>query len=287
MEICADRISRQADKATTFMSRRGRAVAAEMRRDEQLVRVFLRTYKGGAFGSRMELVTHRKHPDVECVAQNAAGDRLAIEHTLLENFPGIWSKSHGLAEVAHTINHDLSLRVPERVIFLFLPPEAFDPSRRWRWEEITTALTSWCQSSLADLPLDCSMQQICVGSPPRELEFEAVVHKKPGSPGVLWVRGGMPVAEAPMVDALKTAAERKVPKLLQSSADMRVLLLEVHGALTPRDWVIGQIAEYSGVHELDAIALAYTPGLELVGEAHFHVWRPGEGEWDAPLISAL
>jgi hypothetical protein len=43
----------------------------------------------------------------------------------------------------------------------------------------------------------------------------------------------------------------------------------------------------SEVQKLDAVAVAYTSGLQLEGEVHFFVWYPQSNEWDTPWIRAF
>lgn len=251
-----------------------------------MVDLFLRTYKQGQYAAhRLKWITHSRCKDVELIAENATGDRLAVEHTLLESFPGVSRKEKSIKAASRKLREDVSLRVPERVIWVFLPAEAFDCSQPWLWTELDSALDCWARTSLAALPAGDSTHAIPVpvkSGVPQTLEIKTTVSETPGHPGAVVVRGLLPKDVGPLLPALERAICKKLPKLLQSVADKRVLLLELHGMLIQQEWVIDQLRGDPQTQKLDALALAYTSGLELEDEVYFFVWYPCSNEWDTP-----
>jgi hypothetical protein len=261
------------------------ALSTEKQRDRQLVDLFLQTYKQGQYAAHPpKWITHSQRKDVEVIAESATGERLAVEHTLLESFPRVWEKERSIKAASRKLREDASLRVPERIIWVFLPAEAFDRSQPWLWTGLDAALACWARTSFAALPAGDSTHRIEIPLPSgasRPLEIKTNVHEAPGNLlGAVFVHGDPPKNLKPVLPALKKAMREKVPKLLKSEAEKRVLLLELHGMLIRGDCVIDQLRADSRSQKLDAVALAYTSGIELAGEVYFFVWYPCSNEWD-------
>ena len=254
-------------------------------RDHRLVDLFLRTYRKGHYSVHLEWIKNSLSKDVEVVGENALGERLAVEHTLIENFSGALEKEQFIKLASQKLLDDASLRVPGRIISLLLPAEAFDRSQRWRWEQLGEAVAYWARSSLSALPTGYSKHNIPMSirsGLSQSLEVGIIVREAPDSPGMVLVNGLLPAEAELVLPSLKRAIENKAPKLLLSTAEKKVLLLELHGRLIQECWVVDQLRADSRIQELYAVALAYTQGLTLGGKAHFCVWYPFSNEWHSP-----
>jgi hypothetical protein len=268
------------------------ALSTEKQRDRQLVDLFLQTYKQGQYAAHpRKWITHSQRKDVEVIAEGATGERLAVEHTLLESFPRVWEKEKFIKVASQKLREDATLRVPERIIWVFLPADALDRSQQWLWTALDAALACWARTSLAALPTGDSTHRIEIPLPSgasRPLEINTTVHEARGNLlGAVFVHGDPPKNVKPVLPALEKAMREKVPKLIKSDAEKRVLLLELHGMLIRADWVIDQLRADSRSQKLDAVALAYTSGIELADAVYFFVWYPCSNEWDTPWTAPL
>jgi hypothetical protein len=268
--------------------------STEEKRDHRLADLFLKSYKQGQYTARIKWCNHSQHEDVEVVGESAAGELLAVEHTLIVNFPGVLEKEIFIKAASGTLLEDVSLRVPRRTIDVLLPAEAFDRSQPWLWTDLDTALACWARVSFATLPSGNSTHVIPIplrSGTSQSLEIRTAVGEAPGGPGTILVHGLLPKDSEPVLQALGKAIRERVPKLLKSvnekRADKGVLLLELHGMLIRHDWVVDQLRADSEIQKLDAVALVYTSGLQLEGEVHFFVWYPGSNEWHTPWIVPL
>jgi hypothetical protein len=271
------------------------AVAStKSKRDHRLAELFLKSYKQGQYTACIKWINHSQYKDVEVVGESAAGERLAVEHTLIVNFPDVLRKENFIKTASRTILGDVSLRVPRHIIDVLLPAEALDPSQPWRLTDLDTALACWARASLAALPTGNSTHVIPISAQSgasQSLEIMTVVTEAPEGPGAVFVHGLLPMDFEPVLPALKKAIQGKAPKLLKRVAEKRagkgVLLLEIHGNVGWQDWVVDHLRADLEIQKLDAVALAYTSGLQLEGEVHFFVWYPCSNEWDAPWIVPL
>lgn len=268
-----------------------------LERDLRLVDLLLRNYEGGYYANSVKPITQRQTKDVEVIATSATGERLAVEHTLLENFPQVWAKEERIQKATAQLRKDSSLRIPERSIWIFLPAEAFDTSQPWTWHDLDEALADWARSSLASVPVGYSIHQINVPTQSgisKSLEIKTAVSKSPGSPGAVLVHGLFPEdgqAACYLLAELERAVKNKLPKLLKTVSDKRadkaVLLLELHGALIQRDWVADQLRGNLEFEKLDAVIFVYTSGIILKGDVIFWVWHPRSNGWDGPWKASL
>ena len=275
-----------------------------MKPDFELVCLFLRKYKQGHYAHSVEKITQSQSKDVEAIGRSATGEGLAVEHTLLVNFPNVWRKEKWIKETSEQLRNDASLRIPERSIWVFLPAEAFDTSQPWCWTELGAALTCWARCSFAALPIGCSTHDVTVpaSGAPQSLNIKTTVSETPGSPGTVSVGGLFPEDATPLHDPdaeamrylcpeLERTIQNKLPKLLKKVADKQadkaVLLLELNGALIQRNWVTDQLRSNSRIEKLDAVALVYTSGIPLQCEVSFVVWHPCSNEWGIPWTEPL
>src|SRR4051812_27657459 len=87
------------------------------RRDDRMVEVFLAWWDNGAYASNPAwLPQHTRN--VEVVASNAAGSKIAIEHTTIHAFEDHQEYERWLAEIAAPIESDPNLVLPGRRVTL-------------------------------------------------------------------------------------------------------------------------------------------------------------------------
>ncbi len=201
-------------------------MATERHRDRKLVELFIKTYKHGQYAGDVHWKNHSRYKDVELIAKDASGKLLAVEHTILENFPDVWRKEDFFKRATKSLQDDVTLRVPGRVIWLYIPAEAFDTANPWRWDHVDQALILWAKTSLSTLPVGCSEHAIPITS--SQFKFKALVIEHSDNPGAVIVKGLLPIGVIP---SLEKVHNNKVPKLLRSESHKRILLIELHGKM--------------------------------------------------------
>lgn len=202
-----------------------RGVSCPMRRDERLIDLFLRGYRDRA-GNSYRLVERpdrieRDRPAIDCIAESERGDRLAIEHTLVEPFEGQMADDQPFLAVFEPLHHSGELTIPNRLINILVPVGAIPKGMDWK--QVRQGVTEWFRGTRLTIPVGESDHKI-----PR-LGFDLTAHVEvmevPDSPGVLIV-GRIRPKDKLFRDVLRKALAAKLPKLLVAHASHRILLVE-------------------------------------------------------------
>lgn len=202
-----------------------------MKRDQEIVTLFLLGYNR-LTGSAFQVAewcdeVERQRAAVEAIARNPQGRTLAIEHTLTQPFSGEREDTQAFRTVFGQLELDSRFHVPGYDIELWPPVGAIPKGTNW--QRIAIDLGQWFLSSARQFPNGDSIQNVHgLG-----FDLQIPVTKEPHPQGAVFVgRSGMPDTFGQVVDR---ALERKLPKLLATEADERILILEK--ARTPRGYV--------------------------------------------------
>jgi hypothetical protein len=207
-----------------------KAVPENFERDDiELVKLFLTYYKD-AQGNSYDLTARpdkfeRKEKAVEALAKDKDGHVLAIEHTLIQAFEGQKADDPRFEAVFEPLQKDESLRVPERLIEVF--PPAFSVPTGVDWNEIEQRVYEWFKESREKFPKEGDSEHDIPGLP-FGLKVLVQTMEVPGSKGFVGA-GRIRPKDRPFIDVLRKALTTKVPKLVATPADKRILLLEHQG----------------------------------------------------------
>lgn len=171
----------------------------------------------------------RVNPAIDRLAtRKSDGRTLAIEHTIIEPFVG---DKQDFAFFSHagflSIENDKSLPVPRRFIQVFVPVDALNNHVHQDRDAIVESVHRWIKSNRLSLPHGDSEHR-CPVTPRCELILtvkSVPLESGPSSEsGVLFVRRQQVNDSLSLV--VKKALRDKLPKLVNASADKRILLLE-------------------------------------------------------------
>jgi hypothetical protein len=237
-----------------------------MKRDQKLVSLFLEEYTkiGGEAFQVKEWVddAERNKPAVEAIAvDESTGKRLAIEHTLLQPFEGEKEDSHRFLTVIGNLEKDDSLRVPRYMISINFQVGAIP--KGVNWTEVNKTLDRWIRENVAKLDDDQSNQTIRHDN----LEIQTKISKMTlphNEKGILVFSRGKPPDSLP--DVMRTAFKKKLPKLVGTHADKRILLFEqnslLHGNGDIHEVVKTLEPEFDDLKQVEEIWLVGTVGWE-------------------------
>lgn len=159
-------------------------------------------------------------PPIEAVATNTRGERLAIEHTLLESFIGERADNRRFLTAFGVLEQDPELLVPGYDITMTCNVGAVPNGPKWT--EIAAKLKSWCVENFPRLPNNLSVHAVSgLGFP-----LEVTVEKTWLGDGAAYVFVSRWMPDARFEDVIRKALSAKLPKLLATIAQERVLLVE-------------------------------------------------------------
>ena len=197
-------------------------------RERPLLLMFLAEYENGAWKSATpDWVEERIDGAVEVVAERADGGKLAIEHTIVQPFvdekkdTNIFMKAFGRIEK----NPDLTIR--DRSLTVVIPVAAIPVG--YKWDEVGEDLLTWLKANHQVAPKEGELKHVVqVGASsklgPLSLEIWLQTMHLPDDPGATVIsRGPMPNNLGEIVEK---ALGDKLPKLVATTADKRVLLVE-------------------------------------------------------------
>jgi hypothetical protein len=210
----------------------------KVRRENALIDLFLSAYERNSWADCDQIPMDQiKDGAVEILAtRKSDGKTLAIEHTLIEGFLGDREDLHRFESSIVCISEDRSLIVPEKAIYVYIPVGTLQPG--YSWASVGAIIRQWLETNRLSLPVGWSFPACAFpslkGRKDGDLALQVRVEYIPKFEGALRLgRYGDFAGIGRVVDkALRT----KVPKLVKTQADMRILLLE-------RDqWQMSEIA---------------------------------------------
>jgi hypothetical protein len=208
------------------------------RREDMFIKLFLSAYENQSWAdAEIDWLDRRIDGAVEVRAtRKSDGKSLAIEHTVIEPFVGEKQDFAFFEAALLKIEEDTALAVPERWTQAFVPVGTLrgQPKRSARIA-IVEAVRSWLRTERLLLPEGESERRLTIPIPgDRDLDITLYVKIVPlPGPGDLHIRRHQ--TESNLGQVVEKALRRKLPKLVNTLADKRILLHErQHMTLTPR-----------------------------------------------------
>lgn len=196
-------------------------------RERPFIEMFLAEYENGAWkDATPDWLEERLDGAVEVLATRRDGKTLAIEHTIVQPFVGEKADSHAFMKAFGRIEKNPDLAVPERNMTVVIPVAAIPIG--YKWDEVGSDLLEWLRANHTIAPAEGESNHIVsVGSGklgPLALSITLQTMHLPGNSGVTLIsRGPMPKT---LGDIVEEALRRKLPKLVKTPSDRRVLLIE-------------------------------------------------------------
>ncbi len=217
-------------------------------REDEFITIFLSAYDGGTWADAHTTkpdALDRTNPSVDKIAiRKSDGRILAIEHTIVEPFVGEKEDFASFEDIFLKIEADQSLAVPGHSIYVFVPVGALKNRPRAIRDAMAQSVHDWIRSHLLSLAEGQSEHPCPItgvpGDPPFEITLTVDVanleSSQPGpvtEPGILLVRRQQVVDN--LGEIIEKALRKKLPKLVNTAADKRILLLErQHMNLPPK-----------------------------------------------------
>jgi hypothetical protein len=205
-------------------------------REDAFVKVLLSAYENGSWADAALAkpdAIDRTNPAVDQIAtRKSDGKTLAIEHTIIEPFVGDKEDFAFFQAAFLGIEEDQSLLVLGRWIQVFVPVGTLrDPPQKSR-DAMVQSVHRGIKSSRLILPDGISQHLLSItgfpGEPPLDITLSVKVVQLHG--GSVAERGSLHVRRqevgSSLGDVIEKALKKKLPKLVNTAADKRILLLE-------------------------------------------------------------
>jgi hypothetical protein len=192
-------------------------------REYDLIKTFLSAYEDNSWANcTLDWLDKRKDSAPECRAKRPDGKTLVIEHTLIQPFLED-KEDFARSELFQRIEADKSLIIPGRIIYIDVPAGALQ--KGYSWDAVVKIVHAWLKANVASFPEGIS-RHIC---PVRGIQkasdlcLQVKVVFSPRSAGVLLVRR---YGDTHLGEVVEKALREKLPKLVRTDVDERILLLE-------------------------------------------------------------
>lgn len=232
-----------------------------MKRDQKLVSHFLSAFNqqcGASFKvERWPDVENRQTPAVEAVASNANGETIAIEHTLVQPFEGERIDTERLMKVFGELEGCADLIKPGYNVDVMVRVGAIPTGIGW--EVIAERVHKHLEKRIPVLS-EVTSEETIAGLPFALSITLGIWSHAPAEEDHVWVSR----YEGPdsLKQVVRTALERKLPKLVGEKASRRILLLEqadvAHGHANVRTAIDELSPEFPTLAQVDEIWLAIT-----------------------------
>jgi hypothetical protein len=210
---------------------------ATARREDAFINLFISAYEEGSWADAVHVQPdkiERTKPAVDWFAKRACdGDTVAIEHTIIEPFVEE-KRDFALFETAFLgIEREADLAVAGRWIQVFVPVGILrNQHDHLARGAIVKSVQEWIKTNRLALPNGKSQHLCAIVGMPNDLDFAitldakvvALEHGPYSETGVLHVRRQQ--VEDNLAEVIGKALARKLPKLVNTAASKRILLLE-------------------------------------------------------------
>jgi hypothetical protein len=198
-------------------------VPAKPGKERSLLTRFLCAYEGGSWAdASLDWVDERLDGAVELVAARASdGATLAIEHTIIQPQPSEkedfarFSRSSFMAD-----DRDPSIEIPQSFLYVNLPIGALQRGRDW--DAVADAVRDSIRANKDSIPEGRSQLTCLVNGSMVALEVELVRDRSQDECQTIIRRYG----DFDVRGTVRTALEKKLPKLAGTKAQKRLLMLE-------------------------------------------------------------
>jgi hypothetical protein len=205
-------------------------------REDAFISLFLSAYENGSWADALHQQPdriERTKPAVDWLAKRKSdGETLAIEHTIVEPFVGEKADFASFEAAFLEIERDTSLLVPRRWIQVFVPVGALQKQPKIARELIVRSVHAWIKANRLVLTDGVSEHRCTIPGIPGTPSFNITLNLDviPLQTGPAAEAGSLHVRRQQVEDNLDAVIEkalrRKLPKLVNTTADKRILLLE-------------------------------------------------------------
>jgi hypothetical protein len=242
-----------------------------------VVELFLAWWEGGRFASNPGWLPQNIE-NVEVIASDAAGSKLAVEHTRIHAFEGHQREEKWISQIGAQLEGAAELHSPGRRFSIIFYRDVFDDLNQKKRREYTQALIPWFKEKLPSLSIGIhrlAVPSLLPGKKPVEVEIEVDDFLDGLRP--LSVSGMLPgdttKRAAPQVDKVLAT---KLPKLSNSVADRKVLLVELPTMDTSTSLIIDLIKASTyyatQLNRIDYVVVAKTHTDQATGSAWFFAY---------------
>ncbi|MCC7155838.1 MAG: hypothetical protein IT161_14780 [Bryobacterales bacterium] len=202
-------------------------------REDPFIKQFLSAYEHGTWADADVLkpdAIDRTNPAVDQIAtRKRDGRTLAIEHTIIEPFV---QEKEDFASFSRadflSIENDPSLPVPGIWIEVFVPVGTLQNQLPAARAAIVQSVHDWIKANRLTLPEGSSQQPCAVNGTPAKITLTVRVtplrRGDKAEPGALHIRRQQ--IDNNLGDVIEKALRKKLPKLVNTPSDKRILLLE-------------------------------------------------------------
>ena len=220
-------------------------------REDPFIKLLLSAYENGAWADAALAkpdAIDRTNPAVDQIAtRKSDGKTLAIEHTIIEPFVSDKEDFAFFQAAFLGIEKDESLLVPGRWIRVFVPVGTLRNQPQRSRDVIVQSVHRWIKSSRFTFPDGMSQHPCSITGVPGEPPFDITLNVKvvPLQGGPVAKHGSLHVRRqevgSSLGNVIEKALKRKLPKLVNTAANKRILLLErQHMNLSP-ERMLGEI----------------------------------------------
>lgn len=258
-------------------------MTAKPGRDEQVfIRRFVSAYENFAWaGSKIDPLDERTEGAIEALITRSDGLTMAIEHTLIEPFVGDKSDFAAFEQaMCRRIEEDLSLRVPNTGIIVYVPVGVFEGRKPAQRNLIIDSIHSWIRSNW--LHLHEGMHRYPCDLAGMEPVTLTVNRTKFGhlqsDPGSVLVRRQQVTNDLDKV--IEKALRKKLGKLVSTKADRHILFLERDQFSFMPDLMFTEIERqrpnFPLLERVDEIWHVESIGYKLGGHLYFELRQDGQ-----------
>jgi len=244
-------------------------------RERPIIEMLLSAHENDTWkGASLDWVEEKQDGAVEVIATRADGTSLALEHTLIQPFVGEKFDSEAFMKAFGRIEKNPVLVLPERNLDVIIPVHAIP--KGYNWDEVGKDLLTWLVVNHAGASKEGESQYtVPVGSNSKNGELVLNITLRttslPGMAGnCLISRDKMP---GDLGIIMEKALRTKIPKLVKTAADQRILLLEREqiglGDSQVYREVVKLAPKFPDIAKIDEIWLANTSILASEGWAYF------------------
>jgi len=244
-------------------------------KERPIIEMLLSAYENDTWkGSSLDWVEEKQDGAVEVIATRADGKTLALEHTLIQPFVGEKFDSEAFIKAFGRIEKNPALVLPERSLDVIIPVYAIP--KGYNWDEVGKDLLAWLVVNHAGVPKEGQVEYTVPAGAnskngPLLLKVTLRTMSLPGMAGnCLISRDKMP---GDIETVVEKALRTKIPKLVNTAADKRILLLEREQIGLGDNQVYGEVVKlapkFPDLAKIDELWLANTSILASEGWAYF------------------
>ena len=194
------------------------------RREDALIRMFLSVHEDGSWASAsLDWRDQKEDGAVEVIAQRADGMTLAIEHTLIESYPGEREEFERFRRAVLPVERDPRLESSGRIVYVDVPRDFLPKGERW--QDIADALREWLVKNISRFGDGQSTPEctpcLAAGAADATLSVRVETSDASVTPVIIRRYGSTDIGAS-----VSKALTMKMPKLLKTTANRRLLMLE-------------------------------------------------------------